>query len=146
MDGAVGNDAGSAKAKCLVSACLVGFCTRYDGQCKPLTNCFTLLRRFNWVPICPEQLGGLATPRMPAELVGGDGRDVLRGEAYVITRDGCDVTSNFVKGAYQCLQMAQMLGANQAFLRAKSPSCGVNPMFGVTAALLQQHGVMVTEF
>ena len=87
----------------LVSACLVGLCTRYDSRLKPDEECIRKLSGRHWVPVCPEQLGGLPTPRAPADLVGGDGNDVLAGRARVVTRDGVDVTSHFIGGARQCL-------------------------------------------
>ncbi|MCI5141219.1 MAG: DUF523 domain-containing protein, partial [Candidatus Electrothrix sp. ATG1] len=65
--------------KCLISCCLVGLCTRYDGQSKPDKYCLKYLKDFIYIPVCPEQLGGLPTPRPPAELNGGDGMDVLTG-------------------------------------------------------------------
>ncbi|MDH4317629.1 MAG: DUF523 domain-containing protein, partial [Desulfobulbaceae bacterium] len=82
----------------LVSACLVGMCTRYDGKVKPSTGCMEELRGQVWIPVCPEQLGGLPTPRPAADLVGGDGVAVLAGRAAVITKEGRDVTESFVRG------------------------------------------------
>lgn len=132
--------------KCLVSACLVGLCTRYDGQNKPSSACRKELERQCWIPLCPEQLGGLSTPRIAADLVGGDGEDVLAGRAKVLTRDGGNVTANFVKGAYQCLEVARMQSVTMAYMKAGSPSCGVFSRLGVTAALLLQHGLELKEF
>ncbi len=131
---------------CLVSACLVGFCTRYDGQVKENRNCLKRLDNFIWIPFCPEQLGGLATPREPADLVGGDGRSVLSGTARVVTRTGIEVTDQFVRGASQVLDLARRQGITTVFLKAASPSCGVAGTLGVTAALLQQHGLQLEEF
>jgi uncharacterized protein YbbK (DUF523 family) len=135
-----------ARNICLVSACLVGLCTRYDGQVKENRNCLKRLDNFTWIPVCPEQLGGLATPRDPADLVGGDGTSVLAGKARVITRTGIEVTEQFVRGANQVLDLATEQGITTIFLKAGSPSCGVGGTLGVTAALLQKHGLHLEEF
>lgn len=130
----------------LVSSCLVGLCTRYDGCCKPSPACIAQLTGHHWVPACPEQLGGLPTPRTAADLVGGDGNDVLAGTASVIDKNGRDVTQHFIHGARQCLTIAGEQGIRKAFLKSGSPSCGLNPVTGVTAALLLQHGIRIIEF
>ena len=107
------------------------------------------------VPVCPEQLGGLPTPRPPAEIVGGDGADVLDGAASVITVDGEDKTSEFLDGAHQTLEIATSQNATHAVLKSRSPSCGCGQIYdgtftgklsdgdGVTAALLRRHGIQV---
>lgn len=127
----------------LVSACLVGLCTRYDGETKPDRRCLDLLRDASWVPVCPEQLGGLPTPRSPADIVGGDGSDVLLGRARVLTVDGSDVSAAFINGAFQVLAIAQSQSFEAVLLKARSPSCGEK---GVTTALLKQHGFLLQEF
>lgn len=129
----------------LVSACLTGLCTRYDGLSKPSGACMEKLAGHHWIPVCPEQLGGLPTPRIAADLVGGDGNDVLAGRASVIDRQSRDVTSQFVQGAHQCLAIAQAQKVTTALLKAHSPSCGVTPNIGVTAALLAAQGIKVIE-
>ena len=131
---------------CLVSACLAGLCTRYDGRIKENRKCLKRLEESIWIPVCPEQLGGLATPRDPAEIVGGDGNAVLKGTARVISRSGMDVTDNFLIGARQVLNIAQRQGIRTFFLKSRSPSCGVDGSLGVTAALLLQHGYDIEEF
>lgn len=131
---------------CLVSACLVGLCTRYDAKIKPSAACLEQLQDIVWIPVCPEQLGGLSTPREAADLVGGDGLDVLTGQAKVISRSGQDVTPQFITGARQCLAIAQAHKITTAFFKSKSPSCGLTPRTGVTAALLRQHGIRIVEF
>ena len=130
----------------LVSACLMGLKTRYDGQTKPDCRCAAILREAIWIPICPEQLGGLPTPRMAANLVGGNGLDVLRGQAKVIRRDKVDVTEHFIAGARQVLQIAQAQPISAIFLKARSPSCGLHQVLGVTAALLQEYNFILREF
>ena len=135
-----------ARQLCLVSACLVGLCTRYDGCSKQNQACLPLLLQFDWIPVCPEQLGGLPTPRLPAQIMGGDGHAVLAGHAMVIDPYGRDLTPFCVRGANMVLTIAQMQQINTAFLKASSPSCGVTPQTGVTAALLLDHGLEVHTY
>lgn len=130
----------------LVSSCLAGLCTRYDGQTKERSECLNKLQDAVWIPVCPEQLGGLPTPREAADIVGGDGRDVLAGNARVITQSGADVTSAFIKGAKQVLNIAQSQPTKGVWLKARSPSCAVHGTIGITAALLRDHGFELTEF
>jgi len=139
----------------LVSACLLGICTRYDGGCRPIPQLIQLAARGLAVPVCPEVAGGLSVPRPPAEIVGGDGQAVLDGQARVLTIDGQDVTEAFLAGARQALETAQRLGIQQAVLKEDSPSCGCRRIYdgtfsdrmvsgqGVTAALLQRNGITV---
>lgn len=130
----------------LVSACLTGLCTRYDAQLKESRACLAELRENTWIPFCPEQLGGLPTPREAADLHDGNGHQVLAGKARVLTQNGSDVTSEFIKGAQQALKIAQDQNISTAFLKARSPSCGVTDIMGVTAALFQQHGIKLFEY
>lgn len=131
---------------CLVSACLIGLCTRYDGQTKANPDCLAQIKSLSWIPVCPEQLGGLPTPRNAADIVGGDGRDVLAGKAAVVTKSGIDLTADFIRGAEQVLQIARLQQIGMAFLKGGSPSCAVYGKIGVTAALLQSSGIKLTEF
>jgi uncharacterized protein YbbK (DUF523 family) len=129
----------------LVSACLLGMKTRYDGKSKQCSTCHAALDGKWWMPFCPEQLGGLPTPRVAANLKGGDGHDVLAGRAKVITQDGVDVTANFIRGANEVGRLAEQLTVEAVFLKAKSPSCGLcHP--GVTAALLSERNYNLIEF
>jgi len=130
----------------IVSACLTGLCTRYDGESKPSSACLERLRGHRWIPVCPEQLGGLPTPRTAADLVGGDGNDVLAGRASVVDRQGRDVTDQFIIGAHLCLAIARAQHISTALLKARSPSCGLNDKTGVTAALLAANGIKIIEF
>ena len=84
------------KERILVSACLLGVPCRYDGKSVPCEGVIRLKERAQLVPVCPEQLGGLATPRTPAE---------RRGES-VVTRDGKDVTAQYRRGAQEALRLA----------------------------------------
>ncbi len=139
-------DNSQSKSLYLVSACLVGLCTRYDGKVKANTACLDFLENHNYIPICPEQLGGLATPRPAADITGGDGFDVLRGDASVCTKDGDDLSVPFTQGAKQVLQIAQSQTVTAICLKARSPSCAVLGTIGVTAALLSKHGFKLIEF
>ncbi|MBU0485154.1 MAG: DUF523 domain-containing protein [Proteobacteria bacterium] len=130
----------------LVSSCLVGLCTRYDGRVKENVQCMKALAGKIWIPVCPEQLGGLPTPRRAADLVGGDGAAVLAGRARVVNRDGIEVSGQFIKGAQQVLAIAESQPITGIFLKARSPSCGVGEVLGVTAALLQSKGYVLREF
>jgi uncharacterized protein YbbK (DUF523 family) len=130
----------------VVSACLVGLPTRYDGREKPSCSCLHRLKGKIWAPVCPEQLGGLSTPRQPADLINGDGEEVLIGRARVMDRDNQDVSENFIRGAKQFLRIVQSLPVRTVFLKARSPSCGISGKKGVTAALLAQHGYEICEF
>lgn len=130
----------------LVSACLVGLATRYDGQIKRNEACLKFLEGKIWLPVCPEQLGGLATPRSAADMVGGDGNAVLDGRARVVTRAGMDVSLPFIAGAQQVLAIARQQRIDGVCLKAGSPSCAVHGQQGVTAALLARHGFCLYQF
>jgi uncharacterized protein YbbK (DUF523 family) len=142
----------SEKPVCLVSACLLGVRCRYDGQHKS-DALDRDLSPFSVIPVCPEQLGGLSTPRPAAQMSGGAGNEVLEGSAVVLTKeDGTDVTAQFVRGAEETLEIARKTGAETAFLKQRSPSCGCGQTWvdgtvvegdGVTTALLKQHGIAV---
>jgi len=141
----------------LVSACLAGCSCRYDASSTPHPMVLKMISHGLAIPVCPEQLGGLETPRAPAEIRGGHGGDVLGGRARVFTKDGADVTANFVQGARECLRLAQLWPVSRAVLKSHSPACAVYQIYdgsfsgtrrpgpGVTTALLQQHGLEVIE-
>ena len=134
----------------LASACLLGLRTRYDGGTKPHPDCLAALACRHTpcpvVPLCPEQLGGLPTPRPPAMLLGGDGFAVLDGRARVLDIHGRDLSAAFIRGAEQALAAARMLDIRIAWLKSGSPSCGGGPRFGVTAALLARAGLDLRFF
>ncbi len=136
----------STTSPILVSSCLIGLCTRYDGCVRPSKRCLAQLKGTIWIPVCPEQLGGLSTPRPPADIVGGTAREVLSGNARVITREGDDVTAQFILGAQQVLTIAETQQVKAVFLKANSPSCGLSDPQGVTAALLEASGFQLQEF
>lgn len=130
----------------LVSGCLVGLACRYDNCLKPNPTCLSFLKDKNYIPVCPEQLGGLTTPRVAADIADGDGHSVLAGEARVVTKEGVDVTDAFIRGAQQVLEIADQQNVEAAILKSKSPSCAVSGRCGVTAALLAQHDIKLIEF
>ncbi|MDY5613003.1 DUF523 domain-containing protein [Dysosmobacter sp.] len=131
--------------KILISACLLGTCCRYDGASKAHPKAAALAERHTLVPVCPEQLGGLATPRPPAE----------RQEGRVVTKTGADVTEAYRRGAEETLRLCRLLGCEAAVLKERSPSCGHGEIYdgthsgtltagdGVTAALLEANGIPV---
>ena len=132
------------------SACLVGLNTRHDGTHALDLFVHRLFREGEAVPFCPEQLGGLTTPRKRSEIVGGTGEDVLDGKARVLLEDGTDVTENFLRGAGEVLKAVRELRLKRFYMRAKSPSCGVGLIYvegrlaegnGVCAAALLREGI-----
>ncbi len=109
----------------LVSGCLCGINCKYDGNNNLNEKILELLRQGKAIPVCPEQLGGQATPREAHEIVNGDGAMVLDGKCRVLGRDvRDDVTGEFIKGAEETLNIAKELKIDTAILKARSPSCG----------------------
>lgn len=153
--GQLDDQAGSVATRYIASSCLAGLATRYDGTAAPCGRVEAAVERGAAIPFCPEQGGGLTTPRAPAEIVGGDGRDVLKGNARVVTKNGEDVTEEFIRGARQMLSLAQLTGASAAILKSNSPSCGAGTIYdgtfsgnmvegdGVAAALLREAGLKI---
>ena len=139
----------------LVSACLIGISCNYRGESSYNEEVFEEFKTGNMYPICPEILGGLPTPRAAAEIRYGSSSDVLDGKARVVTREGEDVTDALIKGAYMVLEIARSIGAKEAVLKARSPSCGCGKIYdgtfsgnmvdgdGVTAGLLKRNGIEV---
>lgn len=139
----------------LFSACLAGKNVRYDGGHCLNEKIRQLVEEGKAVTICPEVIGGLPTPREPAEIIGGTGEDVLDGKAKVMNKLGQDVTEQFLKGAYATLKKAQEMKATLVVLKERSPSCGTKQIYdgsfsgdtipgeGVTAALLKRHHIQV---
>ncbi len=129
----------------LVSACLLGLCCRYDGKSKPSQRVLQLTEKHQLIPVCPEQLGGLPTPRPPAEMQ--DGR--------VVNRLGLDVTAQYEKGAAETVRLCELFHCEAAVLKARSPSCGSEAVYdgtfsgrlipgqGVAARLLTARGIPV---
>jgi uncharacterized protein YbbK (DUF523 family) len=140
----------------LVSACLLGVNCNFEAKNWLNPQLVEEFKKGNLFPICPEVQGGLSVPRVPAEIQGGTGADVLAGKAKVVNMQGQDVTSQFLKGAQEALKIAMAVGAKEALLTERSPSCGCGLIFdgsfkdkfiegdGVTAALLKKNGIKVT--
>ena len=138
-----------------VSACLAGEPCRYDGRANRSEAVSRLVAAGNAVCICPECLGGLSTPREPAEIVGGSAEEVFSGHARVLTKSGADVTAAFVRGAYAALTVCRAHNITEAVLKAKSPSCGCGAVYdgtfsgrlvlgdGLTAAVFRKNGISV---
>ena len=138
----------------LVSACLLGLSTRYDGRSKHNEKVLNYLRNHNLlpVPVCPEQLAGLPTPRPMTFFATGSGHDVLDNRGCVISADQTDMNSVFIKGAMETLKIALLAECSRALFKDGSPSCGVHRICragsrvagqGVTTALLQRNGLQV---
>ena len=129
----------------LCSACLLGVNCRYNGKTKPNKKIIKLATKEFLIPICPEQLGGLSTPRIAAEIINGK----------VFTQDGNEVTKEFANGAQEVLKIAKLFGVKTAILKQKSPSCGCGKIYdgtfseniidgdGITAKLLKENGLKV---
>lgn len=142
----------------LVSACLWGEHTRYDGK---NSLCMELKRQLAQEPVlalCPEVMGGLSVPRPPAHFVnaafGREGEDLLNGHARMLDAQGHDVSEAFIAGARQVLAMALAHGVKRAYLKDRSPSCGYDPNglnpnggpgLGVLSALLRANDIHVIE-
>ena len=138
----------------IVSACLVGVNCRFDGKNKSSEELSEAFKRGELTPLCPEQLGGLPTPRPPSRIVDGNGYDVLDGRTRVVNQRSEDVTENFIRGAMEVLKIAEVLNVKEAILESKSPSCGCEGIYdetsgeliegdGVLTALLKRKGIKV---
>jgi uncharacterized protein YbbK (DUF523 family) len=137
--------ANGGKNMIIVSACLAGVGCRYDGAAKPCKVVIRLVAEGQAIPLCPEQLGGLSTPRQPAEII----------DSQVIRKDGVDVTAEFTRGALEALKLARLVGAKTAVLKSRSPSCGSGKIYdgsftgrlvdgsGLFAELCKQAGIEV---
>ncbi len=133
--------------KVIVSACLAGLNCRYDGDNKKRNDIVEMVKRGEAIPVCPEQLGGLSTPREPAEAVGDQ----------ILTVNGRDVTFEYQKGAQEALLIAELTGATEALLKSKSPMCGAGSVYdgsfsgkmkeddGIFTKLLKKSSIKVTS-
>jgi len=129
----------------LVSACLLGLDCKYSGGNSINEKIIKLKYKYNLIPVCPEQLGGLSTPRNPAEISDG----------LIIDCNGNDITECFKKGAHETLKIAKLFDCHIAILKSRSPSCGFGnvydgsfggkliPGIGLTAQILQESGVTI---
>jgi len=141
-------------ARIIISACLAGIHTRYDGGACPHRSLDALARRGVIVPVCPEILGGMGIPRSRCRFLGGDGKSVLEGNARVIDRTGVDRTDLFLRGARETLRIMELISAEVVVFKEGSPSCGVHRIdlegtrqegCGVTTALLVNRGFRVVS-
>ena len=134
--------------KILVSACLLGINCKYDGENNKNDKVIEYIKGKEVIPICPEIMGGLPTPRIPSEIK----------DNKVITKENKDVTNSFYKGAEEVLYLAKLLNVKKALLKAKSPSCGVGEIYdgtfthtkikgdGITTRLLKENNIeVITE-
>lgn len=129
----------------LISACLIGCNTRYNGQSTLIPELDRLMERYCLIPVCPEQLGGLPTPRTPSERINNS----------VVSKTGDDVTAQYARGAAETLRLARLYNCSVAILKERSPSCGFGTIYdgsfsgsltegnGVTAELLARNGITV---
>lgn len=139
----------------IVSACLCGVDCKYNGKNNLNEKCLKLFKEGRAILVCPEQLGGLPTPRNPVELQGTSDKIIGNREGKAISSTGEDCTNQFIKGAYETLKIAQTIGIDKAILKEGSPSCGCNFVYdgtffgnkikgkGITAYLLEKEGMTV---
>lgn len=136
----------------IVSACLLGIKCRYDGKGCPDERMLAMAHERIFLPFCPEQLGGLPTPRQPARITGGHGGDVLDDRAAVRDANNVDVTRHFLRGAQEVIKVARLMKVKTAIMKETSPSCGVCFVhrddavvkgMGVTTALLLREGIRI---
>ena len=135
-----------AKPALLVSACLLGVACNHRGAASPSPATARLADDHRLIPICPEAVGGLPTPRPAAE---------LQPDGTVRTADGVDVTDHYLRGAAAAADLARAVGATEAVLKARSPSCGCHQIYdgtftrtlvegmGLTASALRAAGLSV---
>ncbi len=138
----------------LVSACLLGLPTRYDGKHKANDPVLKHLKEkgLQPIPVCPEQLAGFSTPRLRCWFDTGDGEGVLAGQGQLVRSDGTAMNHSFIRGAEITLAIARLTGCRTALFKEGSPSCGVERICrrqqsvggqGVTTALLKRNGLQV---
>lgn len=136
----------------LVSACLVGINCRYDGSNLLNDDVLKKVKEEGYVPVCPEQLGGLPTPRLRSSIQNGTGVEVIAGKAKAININGKDVTKEFLKGAQESVKIAKLMGVKKAILKENSPSCGVDFTHsnfkkvkgsGVFTVMLRREGIKI---
>ena len=140
----------------LVSACLLGIECAWDGKTRYKNEkVIEFLREETLIPVCPEQLGGLKTPRVLQEIQKGSGEDVLDGRSRVKNKIGQDVTRQFIRGAKEVLEIAKQYNIKEFIAKSNSPSCGCGSIYdgsfskrlirgdGVTVALFKRNGIRV---
>ncbi len=122
-----------------VSACLAGINCKYSGGNNFNQKIFDMVKEGKAIPICPEQLGGLETPRNPAEI------RIIDGIQHVIDNKGNDLTKQFEKGAKEVIEFAKQLGVKSFILQPRSPSCGIGKIYSgnFDGKLVTGNGVLV---
>lgn len=137
----------------LISACLLGIKCRWDNKDNKNEKAIDLLKSEILIPVCPEQLGGLETPRARHEIQGGTGKDVLERKARVINENGEDLSEKFLKGAEETLRIARLLEVKEFIGKSDSPSCSCEKIYdgtfsgklvkgcGTAAELLRRNGI-----
>ena len=148
--------------KLLVSSCVLGLPTRYDGngEFNKDEKLIDILIKKNifFIPLCAEQLGGLETPREPTEIEKGfTSKDILSGKGKILTKSGKDLTEKFLKGAHIVLEFCKGYEITHAVLAQRSPSCGYSKVYdgsfegkliegkGILAQLLEDNGIRIVE-
>ena len=146
-----------SNGRVVISACLAGVACTHEAEAKTREWALKLVAENRAILVCPEVAGGLPIPRPAAEIVDGDGSDVLEGRARVMSENGDDVTQNYLIGARNALEAGRAAGARLAILKARSPSCGCGAIHdgtfegglregdGVTAAMLKREGLEVAS-
>lgn len=136
----------------LVSACLMGVNCKYNGKNNLSQEILKLSDKYEFIPVCPEQLGGFSTPRPKAEIVC---ECLMRGMDKVVRENGEDVTEYFINGAKEAFKIAKLMNVKKAILKEKSPSCGVYKIYdgsfterlidgsGITTKILKRNGIEV---
>lgn len=134
----------------IVSACLAGIKCRYDGKDNENNDIMKLVKEGKAIPVCPEVLGGLPIPRIPCEII-----EDKNGKLKVINKEGKDCTLEFLQGAQKALAIAEVVGANTAILKSKSPSCGYGKIYdgkfngnlvdgdGITTRIFKENGIKI---
>jgi len=147
------------REKVAISACLLGIKCRYDGlDCKIDDSMLDSLKeKYELIPFCPEELGGLGTPRIPSEIVDGDGFDVVDKKSKVVDKNGRDVTEYFLKGATKALEILKDEHIGKVILKDKSPACGFEKIYdgaflgnlqkgvGVATAVFLREGIEIVR-
>lgn len=126
-----------------ISGCLGGAICRYDGKLAGIPELETMVQNGQAIMVCPEVLGGLSTPRDPAEIIGGDGIDVWRGTAKVMTVNGQDVTESFKQGAILAFEQITEREITRLILKERSPSCGSHMIYDGSFSGNKQEGLGV---
>jgi len=136
------------KEKLLISACLMGDNVKYDGGNNLIEELEELSKKFEFIPVCPEVMGGMTIPRMPCEITSFN-------PLKIENEFGINMADHFLDGARQTLALAQQHGVKYALLKSNSPSCGNKNIYdgtfsgklieqsGVTAKFLLDHGIKV---